>query len=194
MPFNVPFHLKITLHFLPPPPQKKMHEQNLSQSNDTIDYCVHVVVGVTCVLPPKYPLVQVPWKSINVCGYSDQLCIFWTLGGQFPQMTLDDLWVGSHVCPYHNILLSKSNENSSTCVDTVKIYAHLDHLGSMTSNDHKMTFDFHFGEGVAGVPLPKYPFCPSAMKIHQTMWKQWGFWLGLTLFCIKYIIHTECIS
>ena len=31
-------------------------------------------VEVTCVTLPKDHCVQVPWKYINVCGYSDQFC------------------------------------------------------------------------------------------------------------------------
>ena len=173
--YTVPFHLKIILH---PPPQKnetKLHEQNLSQSNDAIDYCVLVVVGITCVLPPKYPLVHVPWKSINVCGYSDQLCIFWTLGGQCPQMTLDDLWVGSHVCPYPNILKFIKVCGYST------IYANLDHLGSMTSNDPKLTFDpivFFLGGDGRCAPT-QISFLPKCKKVYGNSGE---FWSGLTFF------------
>ena len=31
-------------------------------------------VEVTCVTLPKDHCVQVPWRYINVCGYSDQFC------------------------------------------------------------------------------------------------------------------------
>ena len=49
-------------------------------------------VEVTCVTLPKDHCVQVPWKYIKVCGYSDPFCKTWTKG----QWPLDDLW--PHIC------------------------------------------------------------------------------------------------
>ena len=39
------------------------------------------------------------------------------------------------VCPYPNILFSKSHKNVSKYMNIVANYAYLDHLRSMTSND-----------------------------------------------------------
>ena len=54
-------------------------------------------VEVTCVTLPKDHFVQVPWKYIKVCGYSDPFSKTWTKGHWF----LDDLWpqvCWSHMC------------------------------------------------------------------------------------------------
>ena len=48
--------------------------------------------------------------------------------------------LGSRICPYPNILLPKSHENPTKYVDTRTNFACLDHLGSVTLYDPKMTF------------------------------------------------------
>ena len=52
-------------------------------------------VRVTCVTLPKDHCVQVPWKYIKVCGYSDPFSKTWTKG----HWPLDDLW--PHICWGH---------------------------------------------------------------------------------------------
>ena len=52
-------------------------------------------VEVTCVTLPKDHCVQVPWKYITVCGYSDPFAKTWTKG----HWPLDDLW--PHICWGH---------------------------------------------------------------------------------------------
>ena len=77
---------------------------------------------VTCVNLPKDHCVQVPWKYIKVCGYSEPFCK--KLKGHWP---LGDLWpphlLRSHVWLYPRITLSKSHENTSKYVDTVSLFA-----------------------------------------------------------------------
>ena len=60
-------------------------------------------VEVTCVTLPKGCCVQVPWKYIKVCGYSDQFSKTRTKG----HWPLDDLW--THVCWGH---MCDSNQGS----------------------------------------------------------------------------------
>ena len=52
-------------------------------------------VEVTCVTLPKDQCVQVPWKYIKVCEYSDLFAKTWTKG----HWPLDDLW--THICWGH---------------------------------------------------------------------------------------------
>ena len=52
-------------------------------------------VEVTCVTLPKDHCVQVPWKYIKVCGYSEPFAKTWTKG----HWPLDDLW--PHICWGH---------------------------------------------------------------------------------------------
>ena len=52
-------------------------------------------VEVTCVTLPKDHCVQVPWKYIKVCGYSDPFCKTWSKD----HWPLDDLW--PHICWGH---------------------------------------------------------------------------------------------
>ena len=54
-------------------------------------------VEVTCVTLPKDYCVQVPWKYIKVCGYSDPFC----KNMNQRSLTLDDLWpriCWGHMC------------------------------------------------------------------------------------------------
>ena len=54
-------------------------------------------VEVTCVTLPKDHFIQVPWKYVKVCGYSDLFSKTWTKGHGPP----DDLWpqvCWGHLC------------------------------------------------------------------------------------------------
>ena len=54
-------------------------------------------VEVTCVTLPKDLFIQVPWKYVEVCGYSDLFSKTWTKGHGPP----DDLWpqvCWGHMC------------------------------------------------------------------------------------------------
>ena len=69
--------------------------------------------------------VQVPWKYIKVCGYSD---FFQNLEPKIidPKMTFDLMWpclLRSHVWLYPRIIVSKSHGNTSMYVETVINFA-----------------------------------------------------------------------
>ena len=62
------------------------------------------ICWVTCVTLPKDHYVQVPWKYIKVCGYSDPFCKNLNQRPLTPRWTkghwpLDDLW--HHICWGH---------------------------------------------------------------------------------------------
>ena len=85
-------------------------------------------VEVTCVTLPKDHCVQVPWKYIKVCGYSDPF------GKNLKQRSLTPRWpltphlLRSHVWLYPRIIVSKSHGNcTSMYVDTVINFANLPH-------------------------------------------------------------------
>ena len=81
-------------------------------------------VEVLCVTLPKDHCVQVPWKYIKVCGYSDLFC-----KKNLNQRSLTPRWpltphlLSSHVWLCPRIILSKSHENTSKYVDTVNLVA-----------------------------------------------------------------------
>ena len=66
-------------------------------------------VEVTCVTLPKDHCVQVPWKYIKVCGYSDLFC-----KKKLEPKVIDPWWpltphlLRSHVWLYPRIIVSKS--------------------------------------------------------------------------------------
>ena len=82
------------------------------------------ICWVLCVTLPKDHCVQVPWKYIKVCGYSDLFC-----KKNLNQRSLTPRWPltphlwRSHVWLYPRIIVSKSHENTSKCVDTVNLFA-----------------------------------------------------------------------
>ena len=82
-------------------------------------------VEVLCVTLPKDHCVQVPWKYIKVCGYSDLFCKKKTLNQRSltPRWPLTPHLLRSHVCLYPRIIVSKSHENTSKYVDTVNLFA-----------------------------------------------------------------------
>ena len=80
-------------------------------------------VEVICVTLPKDHCVQVPWKYIKVCGYSNPfLQKTWTKW----HWPLDDFkphLFRSHVWLYPRIIVCKSHGNTSMYVDTVINFA-----------------------------------------------------------------------
>ena len=96
--------------------------------------------------------------------------------------------LGSHVCPYPR--------KSVNACDTVTNYVYVDHLWSVTSHDTRWSLTpFELESQVCPISIP---FCPSATKIHQSMcairihqsmWKQWAILLELTFFSTQYRIH-----
>ena len=76
-------------------------------------------VEVTCVTLPKDHCVQVPWKYIKVCGYSDPFCKNLNQRSMTPIWPLTPHLLRSHVWLYPRIIVSKSHGNTSMYADTV---------------------------------------------------------------------------
>ena len=65
-------------------------------------------VEVTCVTLPKDHCVQVPWKYIKECGYSDLFCKNLNQRSLTPRWPLTPHLLRSHVWLYPRIIVSKS--------------------------------------------------------------------------------------
>ena len=122
-------------------------------------------VEVSCVTLPKDHCVQVPWKYIKVCGYSDLFCKNLKQRSLTPRWPLTPHLLRSHVWLYPRIIMSKSHENTSKYVDTVTFFA------KTWSKGHWLLGDLwphicwgHMCDSTQG------SLCPSPMKIHQSMW------------------------
>ena len=126
---------------------------------------------VTCVTLPKDHCVQVPWKYIKVCGYSDPFCKNLNQRSLTPRWPLTPHLWRSHVWLYPKIIVSKSHENTSKYVDTLTFFAKklepkvIDPLDDLW---HHICWG-HMCDSTQG------SLCPSPMKIHQSMWIQWTF-------------------
>ena len=80
-------------------------------------------VEVLCVTLPTDHCVQVPWKYIKVCGYSDLFCKNLKRRSLTPRWPLTPHLLRSHVWLYPRIIVSKSHENTLKYVDTVTLFA-----------------------------------------------------------------------
>ena len=80
-------------------------------------------VEVTCVTLPKDHCVQVLWKYIKVCGYSEPFCKNLNQRSLTPRWPLTPHLLRSHVWLYPRIIMSKSHGNTSMYVDTVINFA-----------------------------------------------------------------------
>ena len=82
-------------------------------------------VEVLCVTLPKDNCVQVPWKYIKVCGYSDLFLQKKNLEPRSltPRWPLTPHLLRSHVWLYPRIIVSKSHEKTSKYVDTVNLFS-----------------------------------------------------------------------
>ena len=125
-------------------------------------------VEVLCVTLPKDHCVQVPWKYIKVCGYSDLFC-----KKNLNQRSLTPRWpltphlLRSHVWLYPRIILSKSHENTSKYVDTVNLFAKTWTTGHWPLDDLWPHICWgHLCDCAQG------SLCPSPMGIRQCMWIQ----------------------
>ena len=125
-------------------------------------------VEVTCVTLPKDHCVQVPWKYIKVCGYSDLFC-----KKNLNQRSLTPRWpltphlLRSHVWLYPRIILSKSHENTSKYVDIVNLFAKTWTKGHWPLDDLWPHICWgHMCDCAQG------SLCPSPMGIRQCMWIQ----------------------
>ena len=80
-------------------------------------------VEVTYVTLPKDHCVQVPWKYIKVCGYSDPFSKNLNQRSLTPRWPLTPHLLRSHVWLYPRTVVSKSHGNTSMYVDTVINFA-----------------------------------------------------------------------
>ena len=137
-------------------------------------------VEVLCVILPKDHCVQVPWKYIKVCGYSDIFC-----KKNLNQRSLTPRWpltphlLRSHVWLYPRIIVSKSHENTSKYVDTVNLFAKTWTKGHWPLDDLWPT-----SVEVTGVTLPK-DHCV------QVPWEYINVCGYSDQFCKNYHIHTH---
>ena len=103
-------------------------------------------VEVTCVTLPKDHCVQVPWKYIKVCGYSDPFCKNLNKG----QWPLDDLW--PHICWG----LMCDSTQGSLCPSPMKIHQSMwiqwPFLQKKTLNQRSLT--------------PRWPLTPHLLRSH----------------------------
>ena len=141
-------------------------------------------VEVLCVTLPKDHCVQVPWKYIKVCGYSDLFCQKTWTKGHWP---LDDLW--PHICWGH---MCDSTQGSS-CPSPMKIrqsmWIQWTFFAKTWTKGHWPPDDLwphicwgHMCDSTQG------SLCPSPMGIHECMWIQWSV-LQITTYSI-HILRT----
>ena len=103
-------------------------------------------VEVTCVTLLKDHCVQVLWKYIKVCGYSDPFCKNLNQRSLTPRWPLTPHLLRSHVWLYPRIIVSKSHENTSKYVDTVTFFA------KKNLNQRSLT--------------PRWPLTPHLLRSH----------------------------
>ena len=141
------------------------------------------LVQVTCVTLPKDHCIQVPWKYVKVCGYSDPFFKNLNRRSLTPTWPLTPILMRSHVWLYPKIIVSKSHENTSKYVDT------LTHFSKTWSKGHWPLDDLwpHICWGHM-FDSTQRSLCSSPMGRHQCMWIQWSI---LQNYHILYIyIHT----
>ena len=121
-------------------------------------------VEVTCVTLPRDHCVQVPWKYINVCRYSNPFCK--NMKGHWP---LDDLW--PHICWGHMC----DSTQGSLCPSPMGIHqcGYSDQFCKLPTKGHWPLDDLcpHICWGLM-CDSTQGSLCPSPMKIHQSMWIQ----------------------
>ena len=126
-------------------------------------------VEVLCVTLPKDHCVQVPWKYIRVCGYSDLFCKNLKQRSLTPRWPLTPHLLRSHVWLYPRIIVSKSHENTLKYVDTVTLFAKTWTKGQRPLDDLWPHICWgHRCDSTQG------SLCPSPMGIHQCMWIEWS--------------------
>ena len=105
-------------------------------------------VEVLCVTLPKDHCVQVPWKYIKICGYSDPFCKNLNQRSVTPRWPLTPHLLRSHVWLYPRIIVSKSHENTWKYVDTVTFFA----KKKKKMNQRSLT--------------PRWPLTPHLLRSH----------------------------
>ena len=106
-------------------------------------------VEVLCVTLPKDQCVQVPWKYIKICGYSDLFCKNLKRRSLTPRWPLTPHLLRSHVWLYPRIIVSKSHRNTLKYVDTVTFFAK---KKKKTLNQRSLT--------------PRWPLTPHLLRSH----------------------------
>ena len=153
-------------------------------------------VEVTCVTLPKDHCVQVPWKYIKVCGYSDPFCKNLNQRSVTPRWPLTPHLLRSHVWLYPRIIVSKSHEYTSKYVDTVNLFAKTWTKGHWPLDDLWPHICWgHMCDSTQG------SLCPSPVGIHECMRIQWSILQKLPhtytyihiLHTYTYILHTESV-
>ena len=96
---------------------------------------------------PKDHCVQVPWKYIKVCGYSDPFCKKLEPKAIDPRWPLTPHLLRSSVWLYPRIIVSKSHENTLKYVDTVQwsilqitTYTHILHTYYIRHTEWAITY------------------------------------------------------
>ena len=143
-------------------------------------------VEVLSVTLPKDHCVQVPWKYIKVCGYSDLFCKNLKQRSLTPRWPLTPHLLRSHVWLYPRIIVSKSHENTSKYVDTVTFFAKTWSKGHWPLGDLWSHICWgHRCDSTQG------SLCPSPMGIHQCMWIQWSILQRLP-HTYTYYVQNQC--
>ena len=171
------------------------HERMWIKVNDPKMTFDPTSVEVTCVTLSKDHFIQVPWKYVKLCGYSDLFFPKTWTKGHWP---LDDFWPQvcwghmcdstqqSHMFPYTHhhgtrIIVSKSHENTSKYVDTVTLFF-------KNLNQRSLT--------------PRWPLTSHLSRSHVRLYpriivsKSHGntsLYVDTVINFAKYHIHTTCI-
>ena len=126
-------------------------------------------VEVLCVTLPKDHCVQVPWKYIKVCGYSDLFC-----KKLEPEGSLTPRWPDPTSVEVTCVTLPKDH-----CIQVpwkyIKVCGYSDPFCKNLNQGHWPLDDLwphiccgHMCDSTQG------SLCPSPMGIHQCMWIQWS--------------------
>ena len=137
----------------------------------------------------NYP--SIPWKYIQVCGYSDYFSKYLTkrsVTQMTPTWPLTPLLLRSHVQLYPQIIVSNCHKNTSKHVDTVTLFSKTLTKGQWPLDDLWPHFCWgHMCGSTQGSS------CPSPMGIHQCMWIQWSILQNIPL-ATYYIYRRDGLS
>ena len=139
-------------------------------------------------LYPRIIFIQVPWKYVKVCGYSDPF-FFKNLNQRSltTRQPLTPSLLRSHVWLYPRIIVSKSHENTSKYVNTVNLFSKTWTTGHWPLDDLWPYICWgHMCDSTQG------SLCPSPMGIHQCMWIVINF-AKYHILRTHYILHTTYI-
>ena len=161
--------------------KKKKSNQKVNDPKMTFD---PTSVEITCVTLPKDHCVQIPWKYIKVCGYSDS-----SFKNLNKKRSLTARWPLTQGCWGH---ISDSTQGS-LCPSLMKIHQNMWIQWPFCTNlkGHWPLDDLcphicwgHMCDSTQG------SLCPSPMGIHQCMWIQWSILQNNTYIHILMSDHT----